>query len=150
MGQLRLGGPLAYLAVAVATAWLPVPWPLRRLNYATVIVLYAYPVEQACIALGGVDQPLWATILYALPVTLLLAAASWHLVERPLLRRLREAPVVWVGGTAPLPLTRPIGWYAGRVRQAIPMLLLVLAYAAATLAVMAMTMFALQRDQPGM
>lgn len=71
---------------------------LRRYNdfgdfsYGTYI--YAFPVQQAAIALAGPMTPL-QNMAYAFPVTLVLAIASWRLVEEPSLDR-RHAVAQWI------------------------------------------------------
>lgn len=82
--------PLAYLALAAA--YLPGGW-LRRFNalgdYSFGVYIYAFPVQQVI----SVLQPqvgLAAHMLQSALVTLLLAAASWHLVERPALAAARR------------------------------------------------------------
>lgn len=151
VAQAMLAVPLSYLAVTLAVARLPTPWPFDRATYSLGLVLYAYPVEQACIALRGYDQSLGMTLLLSLPITMLLAAASWHLVERPLLARRRTEPVKTLDGSlAPRPAIRPLGWYAARISGALPGAVMIVSFSVIMLAVLAMVMFALQRDQPGM
>ena len=48
--------------------------------------LFSYPLLNAVIALGDRQLSPSRVMLYALPLTLLAAAVSWHLVERPALR----------------------------------------------------------------
>jgi peptidoglycan/LPS O-acetylase OafA/YrhL len=50
------------------------------------IYIYAWPVQQTGVALMGRQTPYLALLSIALPVTLALAAASWHLVEKKALR----------------------------------------------------------------
>jgi hypothetical protein len=54
------------------------------------------------------------------------------------------------GGAGAAPGLRPLGWYRARLREALPAAAMILAFAAVVLALLAVTMFALQRDQPGM
>ncbi|MFC7556651.1 acyltransferase family protein [Pseudoroseomonas wenyumeiae] len=52
--------------------------------------LYAFPVQQSVVASTGADiGPTWLTLI-ATPITLLLAFASWWLVEKPFLRTRRR------------------------------------------------------------
>lgn len=64
--------------------------PLRRYNdlgdYSYGMYVYAYPVQQAVIAIAGPMSPL-ENIAISLPVTLIFAIASWYLVEHPSLER---------------------------------------------------------------
>lgn len=67
----------------------------RRLgDYSYGMYIYAFPIQQI-MAHEGMRTPL-SNIAAALPVTLLLAVLSWHLVEEPALR-LRA----WLGGRRP-------------------------------------------------
>lgn len=90
------------VAVVYATFWIGfVPGgPIRRYNqlgdYSYGMYIYAYPVQQAAIAIWPGHSTL-ANISASLPVTLLLAALSWKLVEeralghaRPLSDKLLE------------------------------------------------------------
>lgn len=74
-----------------------VPTPFGAdLSYGTYI--YAFPVQQTVVFLGLTDG--WiSNILLALPITLLLATASWFLVERRALGLLRQ----WFPKTARAP-----------------------------------------------
>jgi len=75
---------LAYLMVYVVYG-LP---PIRALltsDYSYGVYVYAFPVQQAVVALvPGVSA--WTVTALTTPVVLLLAALSWHLIERPALR----------------------------------------------------------------
>lgn len=53
-------------------------------DYSYGVYIYAFPVQQA-VAWAGVDSPA-GNIALALPVTLVLAVLSWHLVEAPALQ----------------------------------------------------------------
>lgn len=63
---------------------------LRRYNalgdYSYGIYIYAFPVQQALVAALGPMSPA-ENILMAFPITLLIAIASWTLVEKPSLDR---------------------------------------------------------------
>lgn len=50
------------------------------------IYIYAWPVQQIGVALMGRQTPYLELLCITLPVTLALAAASWHLVEKNALR----------------------------------------------------------------
>ncbi len=89
LGGLRLGNATAGAYVVMYLALSPsVKLPLLSrwgdLSYGTYII--AYPVQQcASLALGPAVTWYW-NVAIASPVTLLLAFASWHLVEAPSLR----------------------------------------------------------------
>ena len=99
------GGTLSRLAWGAALAY-GVLWAayvpagaLRGFNdfgdYSYGIYVYAFPVQGLMVWWLGPQTPL-ANIALSLPLTLALAVASWHLVERPALglltRRARRAP----------------------------------------------------------
>ncbi len=74
---------IAYLVVCFA--YLPVG-PVRRYNslgdYSYGVYIYAFPVQQAIVALfPGIA--IWNMALASGLVTILLAVLSWHLVEKP-------------------------------------------------------------------
>ncbi|WP_375291700.1 acyltransferase family protein [Qipengyuania sp.] len=80
------------LALAYATfvfAYLP-SGPIRRYNalgdYSYGIYIYAFPVQQAAVAIAGPMNPL-TNMLISFPVTLVCAIASWYLIEKPSLAR---------------------------------------------------------------
>jgi peptidoglycan/LPS O-acetylase OafA/YrhL len=54
-------------------------------DYSYGLYIYAFPVQQAIIAMWAPLHPVTLFAL-ALPITLILAVASWHLIERPALR----------------------------------------------------------------
>ncbi len=84
---------------------------IRRFNaagdYSYGVYIYAFPVQQAVIALLPGISPALLT-LAAVPVTLVLAALSWHTVEQPALklRRLLAMTVV-AEDVSPLENQRP-------------------------------------------
>lgn len=84
--------PVFVAAIAYATfvlAYVPGSM-LRRYNdlgdYSYGMYVYAFPVQQAAIAVVGPMSPA-ANIAIAFPITLALAIASWYLVEKPALDR---------------------------------------------------------------
>jgi peptidoglycan/LPS O-acetylase OafA/YrhL len=81
--------PLMWLAVIYFVFWFayvpklpPIPRGLD-LSYGTY--LWAFPVQQAIVALANVTAPL-ALFAIATPVVLAIAVASWLCIERPALR----------------------------------------------------------------
>ena len=65
-------------------------------DYSYGMYVYAFPVQQAAIALAGPMSPL-TNIAIAFPITLLFAIASWYAVEKPALDR-RHRLARWLGG----------------------------------------------------
>ena len=93
----RFGPILLYPAFAYGVLWLGSTPMLRRVvpkhDYSYGIYLYGFVVQQS---LSGLYPAMnnYLSLLFAVPITVMLAALSWHLVERPcmaLLRR-RRAP----------------------------------------------------------
>lgn len=89
--------PVFTLAVAYAVfvlGYARLPWAAgynRLGDYSYGTYVYAFPIQQL-VAWAGVVLPLWNMAL-ALPLTLLCAVLSWHLVEAPALRwKRRPAP----------------------------------------------------------
>ena len=83
-----VAGQIAFAYLA-GTAALRPPAAVRRLStalpdYSYGIYIYAYPVQQAVIATGWGIVPL-ANLALSLPLAVVLAAASWHWVEKPAL-----------------------------------------------------------------
>lgn len=96
-----LGGPILSLALAYGAILVGFRAPAVRLpDYSYGIYIYAFPLQQAATAMGA-ETPL-ANIALSLPPTILCAAVSWHLVERPALRLKKGrpvAPAVEAGGS---------------------------------------------------
>ena len=81
--------PYVLLVVAYRTHHL-VHLPRRMGDYSYGAYLYAFPVQQT-ISHTLSPSSGWVMFALALPITMALAVASWHVVERPALR-LRPAP----------------------------------------------------------
>lgn len=60
-------------------------------DYSYGIYIYSFPLQQLMIFLLPGDRKWWANILLSLPPTILFAALSWHLVEKPALALKRRA-----------------------------------------------------------
>ncbi|MEX5354147.1 acyltransferase [Pseudomonas juntendi] len=56
-----------------------------KFDYSYGIYIYAFPAQQICINL--IDIGFWPSMLLSVFVTVVLAAVSWHLIEKPFLRR---------------------------------------------------------------
>jgi peptidoglycan/LPS O-acetylase OafA/YrhL len=84
--------PMANLTVAYAAFWFAlvpsgrwIAWMRTAPDYSYGTYIYAFPVQQALIAsIPGVSSV--TVILGGFAVTLIFAALSWHLVERPMLQ----------------------------------------------------------------
>jgi peptidoglycan/LPS O-acetylase OafA/YrhL len=108
---------LAYAAVYVGTATTAVRLPvIRSMDLSYGVYIYGFIVEQSVVhVLGGAAPPL-AVFVISLPVTLLVAAASWRFVEAPALglkRRLlpRERPRLGASGR---PVVVPVAVQSGQ------------------------------------
>ena len=85
---------LAYLVIWLGLQRLPLPWPLNTGDYSYGLYLYGFPIQQAVVHLTGARSP-WVVLAFTVPTVLLLAAFSWHVVEKPTLRlrkRLSRSP----------------------------------------------------------
>ena len=101
LAPIAIASALLALALHPACA-LPVTW-LHRHDYSYGVYLYGFPVQQSLIAFG-IDEPL---LLFAtcVPVTVGLAALSWHLVERPALNQKHHVSK-WIARWLPDPSVR--------------------------------------------
>lgn len=74
----------------IVSAYLAVPWFKKLtasgdLSYG--VYIYAFPVQQALVPYSlGTSIPWLTNVLLATPITFVLAALSWHFVERPALK----------------------------------------------------------------
>jgi peptidoglycan/LPS O-acetylase OafA/YrhL len=92
-----VGLMLGYLIVVVAFhPRLRLPWLERAGDYSYGLYVYAFPIQQALIHFHRDIGP-GSLTLAALPLTLAVAALSWHLVEQP---ALAWKPVVRLRRTA--------------------------------------------------
>ncbi|WP_327005697.1 acyltransferase [Dactylosporangium sp. NBC_01737] len=109
LATLRFGAfhVLGYPALAYLLLWaactLP-PWTHRigrDRDYSYGIYIYAFPTQQVMAALGVHHWGLPAYIAASAAATTLLAAASWHLVERPALRLKHWTPFTRLNSDRP-------------------------------------------------
>ena len=63
----------------------------RRGDFSYGIYLYAFPIQQLLILYVPLARSPWANAAIAWPLAILAGAASWHLVEKPMLSRRRTA-----------------------------------------------------------
>lgn len=93
-GSLRYGAfyVIGYPALTYLVIWLGVrlPRPLQAIgrthDYSYGVYIYGFIVEQAVAMFGGTRHGRLAYLAVSVALTLLAAAGSWHLVERPALR----------------------------------------------------------------
>nr|BFD91768.1 acyltransferase [Kitasatospora sp. Xyl93] len=94
VASMRYGGLFAfgYPAFAYLLFWLAVrlPGPFQRIgvkrDFSYGIYVYGFTVEQAVAALGGNAYGMKVYLLLSLAGTVVLAALSWYLVEKPALK----------------------------------------------------------------
>ena len=98
---LRMYHAIGYLGFAYLWMWLAVRLPFRRFadrgDFSYGLYIYAFPVQQFGALMGWHRFGIVPYILGALAVSLVLAVASWFLVEQPALKlkdgiRLRRRP----------------------------------------------------------
>jgi peptidoglycan/LPS O-acetylase OafA/YrhL len=92
--------PVANVTTAYAAIWFAfvprggwIAWTRSAPDYSYGIYIYAFPIQQALISSMPGISPL-GTFVLGFCITLVFAALSWHLVERPALsyKRLRSGP----------------------------------------------------------
>lgn len=94
---------LAYGALWFAYVPKQLLWFNRFGDYSYGLYLWGYPMQQLAMHLFGAPTPTQIS-LFAWPAALLLAMASWHLVERPMLRfRRRPLPAHAAAATPDTP-----------------------------------------------
>ena len=88
-----IGG--VYLSYWFAYALPPIGRFVTRFGDASYgVYIWAFPVQQTIVQVGGEDLSPWAVIAIATPIVVVLAQLSWHLIEAPALRHKprRKAP----------------------------------------------------------
>lgn len=94
MGLLNIpvyGDLLAIVPICYATAFMGLANPakisiLKGADYSYGIFLYGYAIQQALMALSPHLHVWYLNLLFALPLAALMAAFSWHVVEKPALK----------------------------------------------------------------
>ena len=113
----QMGGPLlvlmypavllaAYLTVFIGLTDLP-PLPFfHRGDYSYGIYIFGFPIQQSIAHFLPAYQKWWVNFGLTLPIVLVFAVASWHLIEKPVLK-LRK-PIL--AGRAPRMPVPPSAW----------------------------------------
>ena len=89
-----------YLSYWFAYGLPPIGRVVTRFGDASYgVYIWAFPVQQTIVQVGGDDMSPWAVIAIATPIVYVLAQLSWHIVEAPALRHKprRKAPISPVG-----------------------------------------------------
>ena len=81
--------PVAYITVYIGLLNAPRVPILMSGDYSYGVYLYACPMQQTFAWAFPSDRVWWLNILFALPASLVWAAISWHLIEKPVLNRKR-------------------------------------------------------------
>ncbi len=84
--------PLAYVTVYLGVMNPPRDKIVLSGDYSYGIFLYGYPLQQGFAIIGPAVHTWWLNLFVVLPVTILVAAGSWWLVEKPTLRLRRYLP----------------------------------------------------------
>ena len=77
--------PIAYVTVYLGLTSPPRNWLILSGDYSYGLFLYGFPVQQAVSALGPYFREWYINLLIAVPVTIIIAATSWWLIEKPIL-----------------------------------------------------------------
>lgn len=89
------GGQVASLAVAYVLLWisavLPSPAWIRTHDVSYGMYIYGFQVQQLVVVLGGMALGYWWFSIVALAATVPFAAASWFLLERPVIGAARRS-----------------------------------------------------------
>lgn len=75
--------PLAYLTIWLGVTNAPKLFFVRGADYSYGVFLYSYAIQQSVMMLAPWAREWWINIVICLPLSLLFAAISWHLVEKP-------------------------------------------------------------------
>lgn len=95
LADLVLALALTHLTLALAVMRLgPLSAYARAGDYSYGLYIYAFPVQGLIVWVWGGEMDPMLNIALSLPLTLAFAIPSWHLVERPALRRFVRRPEV--------------------------------------------------------
>lgn len=99
------GDAFATIPIAYVTIYLGLMNPrkislLKGADYSYGIFLYGFAIQQAVSASGDWTHTWWLNCLIVLPISCLIAAFSWHYIEKPALgwrKQLNQAEPLWIG-----------------------------------------------------
>jgi len=111
------GDYLAPLPVAYLTVWLGMSNPRRvgiisGADYSYGLFLYGYPIQQTIASLGPWTHHWYINLAGTLAIAVVVAALSWHWVEKPALKLrkpLERAEAWWLAKAPPWMLIRKAG-----------------------------------------
>jgi peptidoglycan/LPS O-acetylase OafA/YrhL len=93
-GDFFVSFPAAYVTVYLGLLNPPRNQALLRGDYSYGIYLYGFPIQQAIAYVNDAHRCWYIDVLYVLPLTLMVAVASWWLVEKPTLSLRKYLPVL--------------------------------------------------------
>lgn len=106
---------LAYITVTIGLLRLPRLPFFWRGDYSYGIYIFGFPIQQTVCQFLPTQREWWSNLAIALPITLICAVASWHLVEKPVLN-LRKRFKPSSASEQPQP---PSSWRRGQLALAI-------------------------------
>jgi peptidoglycan/LPS O-acetylase OafA/YrhL len=62
-----------------------------RHDYSYGFYVYAYPIQQLVVGFAPAEPVWWTNVLWSVPLTMICAILSWHLVEKPALSFFRSS-----------------------------------------------------------
>lgn len=86
----QLAAPFIAYGLLWISTWLPQPAVVARHDVSYGAYIYAFPVQQLLAVFGAYHWGVWLFTFAAVLGTLPLAALSWLLVERPVMRRAKK------------------------------------------------------------
>lgn len=87
----QLAAPFIAYALLWISTWLPQPAIVSKHDISYGAYIYAFPVQQLLAVFGAYHWGVWWFTLVAAVCTVPLAAASWLLIERPVMRRAKQS-----------------------------------------------------------
>jgi peptidoglycan/LPS O-acetylase OafA/YrhL len=88
---------LAYVIAVVGMTKMPAMPFFHRGDYSYGIYIFGFPIQQTIVHFFPAHREWWFNFALSLPITLMFAVASWHIIEKPALswrKRLLRDPVV--------------------------------------------------------
>jgi peptidoglycan/LPS O-acetylase OafA/YrhL len=102
--------PMAYLTVYIGLLNPPRWKILFSGDYSYGLFLYGFPIQQAVASLGPWADHWYVSIGLAMPLTAVVAAGSWWLIEKPVLSR--KSYLIWLENRAIIAAQNGQAWLA--------------------------------------
>lgn len=90
----QVASPFIAYALLFLSGVIPQPAWIARNDISYGFYIYAWPVQQLVVLVGGSQWGLAVYVAITVLVTSVLAAISWFVIERPTMRRVRRKPAV--------------------------------------------------------